>query len=76
MSVPLIRSLLPLLIHHLGCDKSVRIWSNKTRTEVAKLAHNMQIIDVAWMDRDAGIVTLGENGIVSTWTRSVSDAPL
>ena len=59
-----------------GFDKSVRIWSNKTRTEVAKLAHNMQITDVAWMDRDAGVVTLGENGIVSTWTRSVSRCSL
>ena len=32
----------------------------------------MPLIDVAWMDRDAGVVTLGENGVVSTWTRSVS----
>ena len=55
-----------------GNDKSVRVWSNKTRTEIAKLAHNMQVISVAWMDRDSGVVTLGENGIVSTWTRSVS----
>lgn len=54
-------------------DKSVRIWSNKTRTEIAKLAHNMQITSVAWMDRDSGVVTLGENGIVSTWTRSAAN---
>lgn len=32
----------------------------------------MQVTAVAWMDRDAGVITLGENGIVSTWTRSVS----
>jgi adenine deaminase len=55
----------------VGSDKSVRILSTKTRTELAKLAHNMQVTAVAWMDRDAGIITLGENGIVSTWTRSV-----
>ncbi|GJE88033.1 WD40-repeat-containing domain protein [Phanerochaete sordida] len=54
-------------------DKSVRIWNNKTRTEIAKLAHNMQIASVAWMDRDSGVVTLGENGIVSTWTRSAAN---
>ena len=36
----------------------------------------MQITDVAWMDRDAGVVTLGDNGIVSTWTRSVSHSHL
>lgn len=55
----------------VGADKSVRIWNNKTRTEIAKLAHNMHITSVAWMDRDSGVVTLGDNGIVSTWTRSV-----
>ncbi|EKM56030.1 uncharacterized protein PHACADRAFT_257049 [Phanerochaete carnosa HHB-10118-sp] len=54
-------------------DKSVRIWSNKSRTEIAKLAHNMHITSVAWMDRDSGVVTLGENGIVSTWTRSAAN---
>lgn len=58
--------------HYIGYDKSVRILSTKTRTELAKLAHNMQVTAVAWMDRDAGVVTLGDNGIVSTWTRSVS----
>lgn len=40
--------------------------------EAAKLAHNMQVTAVAWQDRDAGVITLGDNGIVSTWTRSVS----
>ncbi|KAI0345067.1 hypothetical protein BDW22DRAFT_1370783 [Trametopsis cervina] len=54
-------------------DKSVRILSTKTRTELAKLAHNMQVTAVAWMDRDAGVITLGENGIVSTWTRSAGN---
>ncbi|KAI0763660.1 hypothetical protein BC629DRAFT_1596860 [Irpex lacteus] len=54
-------------------DKSVRILSTKTRTELAKLAHNMQVTAVAWMDRDAGVVTLGDNGIVSTWTRSAGN---
>ena len=54
-----------------GYDKSVRIWNNKNRVETAKLAHNMQVTAVAWMERDAGVVTLGDNGIVSTWTRSV-----
>ena len=32
----------------------------------------MQVLAVAWMDHDSGVVTLGENGIVSTWTRNVS----
>ncbi len=55
----------------IGYDKSVRIWNNKNHTEIAKLAHNMQVTAVSWMERDAGVVTMGENGIVSTWTRSV-----
>ena len=54
-----------------GYDKSVRIWNNKNHTETAKLAHNMPVVAVAWLDRDSGVVTLGDNGIVSTWTRSV-----
>ncbi|KAI0093788.1 hypothetical protein BDY19DRAFT_918959 [Irpex rosettiformis] len=54
-------------------DKSVRILSTKTRSELAKLAHNMQVTAVAWMERDAGVITLGINGIVSTWTRSAGN---
>ncbi|THG98048.1 hypothetical protein EW026_g4079 [Hermanssonia centrifuga] len=54
-------------------DKSVRIWNNKNHTEIAKLAHNMQVTAVSWMERDAGVVTMGENGIVSTWTRSAQN---
>ena len=63
--------LVMLTVGVAGYDKSVRIWNNKARVEVAKLAHNMPVIAAAWMDRDAGIITLGDNGLVSTWTRSV-----
>ncbi|KAI0792740.1 hypothetical protein C8Q75DRAFT_579545 [Abortiporus biennis] len=52
-------------------DKSVRIWSHKTRCEVAKLAHTMPVLAAAWLDHDAGVITLGDNGLVSTWTRNV-----
>jgi len=54
-------------------DKSVRIWNYRTRLEVAKLAHTMPVTAVAWMDHDSGVVTLGDNGIVSTWTRNAQN---
>ncbi|KDQ59674.1 hypothetical protein JAAARDRAFT_175136 [Jaapia argillacea MUCL 33604] len=50
-------------------DCTVRIWNNHNHTEVAKLSHSTFVVDVAWMDGDAGVVSLGENGIVSKWTR-------
>lgn len=31
----------------------------------------MSVLAVAWLDHDSGVVTLGDNGIVSTWTRNV-----
>ena len=40
--------------------------------EIARLGHTMHVLAVAWMEHDSGVVTLGDNGIVSTWTRNVS----
>jgi hypothetical protein len=40
--------------------------------EVAKLSHSAGIINVSWMDGDAGVVSLAEDGIVSKWTRVAS----
>ena len=54
-----------------GYDKSVRIWNRRSRMEIAKLGHNMQVVAVAWMDHDSGVITLGDNGVLSTWTRNV-----
>ncbi|THH31541.1 hypothetical protein EUX98_g2657 [Antrodiella citrinella] len=54
-------------------DKSVRIWNRRSRQEIAKLGHNMQVIAVAWMDHDSGVITLGDNGILSTWTRNAQN---
>ena len=56
----------------IGTDKIVRIVSAKARTELANLAHVMPVLTVVWMERDAGVITLGDNGIVSTWTRIAS----
>lgn len=56
----------------IGYDRTIRIWTNETHTELARLSHNSQIISVSWMDDDAGVVSLGEDGVVSKWTRIVS----
>lgn len=42
-----------------------------SHVEVAKLAHVSPVVSVAWMDGDSGVVTLGETGEVSKWTRVV-----
>lgn len=55
----------------LGDDKTVRIWNNKTRTEMAKLAYNSPVASVRWMNGDNGIVSLCDDGIVSKWSRTV-----
>lgn len=39
--------------------------------EIARLGHTMPVLAAAWMEHDSGVVTLGDNGIVSNWTRSV-----
>ncbi|CAL1703375.1 unnamed protein product [Somion occarium] len=54
-------------------DRTVRIWNNRTRLEIARLGHTMSVLAVAWLDHDSGVVTLGDNGIVSTWTRNVQN---
>ncbi|KAF7971452.1 hypothetical protein HWV62_21022 [Athelia sp. TMB] len=54
-------------------DKTVRIWNNRSRTEMAKLAYNSPVISVSWMIGDTGIVSLCEDGIVSKWSRTSSN---
>lgn len=53
----------------------MRIWNNSIRIEVARLAHNSPVVSVVWMEGDGGIVSLGLDGIVSKWTRTVGDKP-
>lgn len=55
-----------------GADRTIRIWNNQNRAEIARLSHNAPVLAVAWMDADAGVVSLGDDGIVSKWARSVS----
>ncbi|KZT24077.1 WD40 repeat-like protein [Neolentinus lepideus HHB14362 ss-1] len=50
-------------------DCTVRIWNNHSHTEVATLKHSAPVVSVAWMDDGAGVVSLGDNGIVSKWVR-------
>ena len=53
-------------------DRSIRIWNNRERAEIAKLMHNCPLVSVLWMDGDSGIISLGEDGLVSKWTRNVN----
>lgn len=52
-------------------DRSIRIWNNYDRAEIAKLMHNCPVVSVLWMDDDSGIISLGKDGLVSKWTRDV-----
>ncbi|KAF9466230.1 hypothetical protein BDZ94DRAFT_1251452 [Collybia nuda] len=55
----------------LSCaDKTIRIWNNRDRVEIARLSHNSPITSLSWMYGDTGVVSLGEDGIISKWTRS------
>ncbi|KAF8655859.1 hypothetical protein AX16_002942 [Volvariella volvacea WC 439] len=51
-------------------DKTIRIWNSQNRAEIARLSHNAQVVAVSWMENDTGVVSLGEDGIVSKWTRT------
>ncbi|KAJ3998659.1 hypothetical protein F5050DRAFT_1180509 [Lentinula boryana] len=55
----------------LNCaDKTIRIWNNNTRTEMARLSHNARVASVLWLDDDSGIISLGEDGMISRWNRT------
>ncbi|KAG1835530.1 WD40-repeat-containing domain protein [Suillus variegatus] len=51
-------------------DRTIRIWSVSNRVETARLAQNSPISSVAWMADDNGIITLGQDGMISKWTRN------
>ena len=58
----------------IGVDKTIRIWDNQARAEMARLSHNARVTNVLWLENDAGVVSLGEDGMVSKWARTVSTA--
>ena len=49
----------------------VRIWDTRTYIELVKLAHVQNVISVAWMENDSGVVSLGELGDISLWKKMV-----
>lgn len=66
---------IPLLganFSNIGHDRTIRIWSVSNRVETARLAQNSPISSVAWMPDDNGIITLGQDGMISKWTRNAS----
>jgi WD40 repeat protein len=61
-----------LIVSFQGYDRTVRVWHNPSRTELAKLPHTSPVVSVAWMEGDTGLVSLEDDGVVSKWTKTVS----
>ncbi|KAK7035820.1 WD40-repeat-containing domain protein [Favolaschia claudopus] len=54
----------------LSCaDLTLRIWNNKTRVEVARLACHSPIVGLAWLDNDAGVMSLSKDGRLGKWAK-------
>ncbi|KAJ7272979.1 WD40-repeat-containing domain protein [Mycena rebaudengoi] len=51
-------------------DRTLRIWNSSTQLEIARLAHNAAVIGVVWLEGAAGVMVLGEDGVLGKWTRS------
>ncbi|KAJ4463345.1 hypothetical protein C8J55DRAFT_532102 [Lentinula edodes] len=58
------------LLALICADKTIRIWNNNTRTEMARLSHNARVASVLWLEDDSGIISLGEDGMISRWSRT------
>ncbi|KAF8968318.1 hypothetical protein BDZ97DRAFT_1916158 [Flammula alnicola] len=56
-------------------DRTLRIWDNKppAAAEVARLSHNSAIASACWIDGNAGVMTMGADGMICTWTRGVGN---
>lgn len=64
--------LVPTYLLIVGHDRTIRIWSVPSRIETARLAQNSAISSVAWMTDDNAVIALGQDGIISKWTRNAS----
>ncbi|TFK25814.1 hypothetical protein FA15DRAFT_668142 [Coprinopsis marcescibilis] len=54
----------------LSCsDRTVRVWNNRIRAEIARLSHNAPIVNSFWLADDVGVVTLTDDGLVHRWSR-------
>ncbi|KAF8894760.1 hypothetical protein BD779DRAFT_1502773 [Infundibulicybe gibba] len=51
-------------------DRTIRIWNSRSRAEIARLSHNANVVSVRWMEGDTAVISLGEDGIVSKWTKT------
>jgi len=51
-------------------DRTIRIWHIASKVETARLGQNAPIMAVAWMSDDMGVVALGQDGVISKWTRT------
>lgn len=54
----------------LGCsDQTIRVWSTRERLELARLTHHSPIVNAYWLEGDAGVIVLTDDGLVSKWTK-------
>ncbi|KAG2020886.1 hypothetical protein CC2G_006174 [Coprinopsis cinerea AmutBmut pab1-1] len=54
----------------LSCsDRTVRVWSNRSRSEIARLSHNAPVVNTVWLADDAGVIALTDDGLVHKWAR-------
>lgn len=51
-------------------DRTIRIWNTEHKVETARLAQTAPVQAIAWMTDDAGVVSLGQDGVISKWTRN------
>ncbi|KAF9265850.1 hypothetical protein L218DRAFT_997230 [Marasmius fiardii PR-910] len=61
------------LIALICADRTIRIWSNDNRTEMARLGHNAPVVSLAWLEGDAGIILFGGDGVIGKWIRTAQN---
>ncbi|KAF6764688.1 WD40-repeat-containing domain protein [Ephemerocybe angulata] len=53
----------------IGSDQTIRVWSTRERLELARLTHHSPIVNAYWLEGDAGVIVLTDDGLVSKWTK-------
>jgi WD40 repeat protein len=59
----------------IGSDQTIRVWNTRDKIELARLTHHSPLINAYWLENDAGVIALTDDGLVSKWTRTVSASP-
>ncbi|KAJ7611633.1 hypothetical protein FB45DRAFT_940536 [Roridomyces roridus] len=53
-------------------DRTLRIWNNTGRFEIARLENSSQVAAFAWLDGEDAVLTLLENGVLGKWLKRLS----